>query len=161
MARSPEPNDGSYSASPDKRGAIRLIECLACLRQISEEAEACPHCGHPNKPAVRQLEGPSCYACAATATTRCQSCGAMSCATHLQSVFVAHGKGGGYELRCESCYSSAMAWASFRWGIAIVGLIIAAIFFFGFFLPKWNEAGRFMEENQRWRDELWRDDKQK
>ncbi len=53
--------------------------------------------------------GSRCYRCSATATTRCQSCGALSCAEHLQSIYVPHGRGGAYELRCASCYSSAAA----------------------------------------------------
>jgi len=44
----------------------------------------------------------------AAATTRCQSCGALSCAVHLTSIYVPHGQGGAYELRCRRCYSSAI-----------------------------------------------------
>jgi hypothetical protein len=87
-----------------------LIECPLCSRQISAEAEACPQCGHSNRTARPAPSGPKCYACPAAATTRCQSCGALSCAQHLQSIYVTHGRGGAYELRCASCYSSAMAW---------------------------------------------------
>src|SRR5262249_42796301 len=54
-----------------------LINCSACGREISTEAEACPQCGHPNRPPERAPAGPRCYACSATATTRCQSCGAL------------------------------------------------------------------------------------
>ena len=43
----------------------------------------------------------------------------MSCAEHLQSIYVSHGRGGAYELRCASCYSSAQAWK-------IVGFILGA-----------------------------------
>jgi len=101
-----------------------LINCPACDRRISEEAEACPQCGHPNRRVERQPSGPRCYACSATATTRCQSCNALSCAEHLQSIFVSHGRGGAYELRCESCYSTAMGFKVFGW---IVGGIILVV----------------------------------
>jgi hypothetical protein len=89
---------------------MALIPCPECGRRISTAAEACPQCGHPNRPAAPAPAGPKCYSCGAAATTRCQSCGALSCAVHLRSIYVSHGRGGGYELRCEGCYSSAMAW---------------------------------------------------
>jgi hypothetical protein len=104
-----------------------LINCPACGREISTEAEACPQCGHPNRPSTRAPSGPTCYACSAAATTRCQSCGALSCAQHLQSIYVPHGRGGAYELRCESCYSSAMSWKVFGWifgGIVLVIILV-------------------------------------
>jgi hypothetical protein len=99
-----------------------LISCPACSRQISVHAEACPQCGHPNRPIesypVKQI-GPRCYRCSSAATTRCQSCGALSCVQHVNSIHVMHGRGG-YELRCERCYSFAMAWK-------VVGFIIFLI----------------------------------
>ena len=101
---------------------MSLINCPACGRQISVEAEACPQCGHPNRAAAPT--GPPCYACSAQATTRCQSCGALSCAQHLQSIYVTHGRGGAYELRCQSCYSSAQAWRIFGWVVGGILLII-------------------------------------
>jgi hypothetical protein len=107
-----------------------LIPCPACGHSISVEAEACPNCGHPNRSATRPT-GPTCYACPAPATTRCQSCGALSCAEHLQSIYVQHGHGGAYELRCESCYSSAMTWKIFGWIIAAVFLIVVLVVVFG------------------------------
>jgi hypothetical protein len=105
-----------------------LIDCPACGRQISVEAEACPQCGHPNRP--KAPAGPKCYACSAPATTRCQSCGALSCAEHLQSIYVPHGRGGAYELRCESCHSSAMAWKLFGWILGGVVFVIILIIIF-------------------------------
>jgi hypothetical protein len=111
---------------------MALIRCPECGREISTEAEACPQCGHPNRRrAAHAPSGPRCYACSAPATTRCQSCGALSCARHLQSIFVAHGQGGGYELRCESCYSSAMTWKIVGWVFGGIILVIILIFFFG------------------------------
>jgi len=101
-----------------------LIPCPACGRQISTEAESCPQCGHPNLAAERVSMGPRCYACSVTATTRCQSCGALSCARHLQSIYVAHGRGGAYELRCKSCYASAQAWQVVGWIVVGIVLII-------------------------------------
>ena len=95
-----------------------LIPCPECGRQISTQAEACPQCGHPNRPPAPA--GPKCYACSAAATTRCQACGTLSCAVHLESIYVSHGRGGAYELRCESCHSSALVWKIF-------GFILAAI----------------------------------
>jgi hypothetical protein len=108
-----------------------LIECPACQRPISTEAAACPQCGHPNRAAPPAPPpapaGPKCYACTATATTRCQSCGSLSCAQHLQSIYVSHGRGGAYELRCENCYESAMTWKVIGWvfgGIVVVIVLI-------------------------------------
>ena len=106
-----------------------LIECPACGRQISIEAEACPQCGHPNRRSDLAPTGPRCYACAALATTWCQSCGRLSCAQHLQSIYVPHGHGGAYELRCESCYSSAQTWKIFGWIIAGIVLLIMLMVF--------------------------------
>jgi hypothetical protein len=101
-----------------------LTNCPECGRQVSTAAEACPQCGHPIRPAPPAPEGPKCYSCSAPATTRCQCCGALSCAEHLQSIYVTHGRGGAYELRCESCYSSAQAWKVFGWIIGGIILII-------------------------------------
>jgi hypothetical protein len=106
---------------------MSLIPCPECGREISTEAESCPQCGHPNRVARRSPAGPKCYGCAAEATTRCQSCGALSCAQHLQSIYVSHGQGGAYELRCESCYSSAEAWKVFGWIIAGIALIVMVV----------------------------------
>src|SRR5580700_9748531 len=102
-----------------------LISCSACGRQISMEAEACPQCGHPNRPTTQVLAAPQCYACSLPATTRCQSCGTLSCAQHLQSIYVTHGHGGAYELRCESCYSSAMTWKAVGW--VIIGCVFVVM----------------------------------
>jgi hypothetical protein len=87
-----------------------LTNCPECGHQVSTAAEACPQCGHPMRSAAPAPAGPKCYSCSAAATTRCQSCGALSCVQHLQSIYVSHGRGGAYELRCASCYSSAMVW---------------------------------------------------
>src|SRR5215467_2191096 len=103
-----------------------LINCTECGHQISKAANACPQCGHPNRLAAGLPVGPKCYDCSAPATTRCQSCDALSCAVHLQSIYVHHGDGGAYELRCESCYSSAQAWKTFGW---VIGGIFMLIFF--------------------------------
>jgi hypothetical protein len=108
-----------------------LINCPACGHAISTEAEACPQCGHPNHPARHEPADLTCYACARPATTRCQSCGALSCAEHLQSIYVPHGRGGAYELRCNSCYSSASAWKAVSYVIAAIVLIIVLVFLFG------------------------------
>jgi hypothetical protein len=55
----------------------------------------------------------------------------LSCAQHLQSIYVSHGRGGAYELRCESCYSSAQAWKVVGGVIFVIILIIIAAIFFG------------------------------
>jgi hypothetical protein len=109
---------------------MALIPCPECGRQISTEAEACPQCGHPNRaPLPAKSYGPNCYACSAAATTRCQSCGALSCVQHLQSIYVSHGRGGAYELRCESCYASAAAWRVVGWVLgAIILLVVLGVF---------------------------------
>ena len=107
-----------------------LIDCPECGRQISTQAEACPQCGHPNRAGFQPAKGPQCYACLAPATTRCQSCGALSCVQHVQNIFVSRGHGGGaYELRCQSCYSSAQVWQVIGWVImafilCIVGMVV-------------------------------------
>jgi hypothetical protein len=75
-------------------------------------------------------QGPQCYACSATATTRCQRCNALSCAEHVQSIYVSHGRGGAYELRCQSCYSSAMTWKVVSGVIVAVIVILFLLFFF-------------------------------
>lgn len=111
-----------------------LIPCPACGRQISVEAEACPQCGHPNRPASprpAEAAGPSCYACAATATTRCQKCGRLSCAVHLQPIYVPHGQGGANELRCDECYQSAQNWKVVGWVIAAIIIGIGMLIFMG------------------------------
>jgi hypothetical protein len=147
-----------------------LISCPACGRQISTAAEFCPQCGHPNRPggdssgdfssdflksgephpaAAQPLTGPTCYACSLPATTRCQRCGALSCASHLQSIYAYHGQGGAYELRCQSCYSSAAAWRTFVWIMVGIGLVAVAIFFFGFWLPGWQDMNKKHEEFDR------------
>ena len=108
-----------------------LISCPECGRSISTAAEACPQCGHPNRAAGKPLAGPTCYSCPAPATTRCQSCGAFSCPQHLQSIYVSHGRGGAYELRCQSCYSSAMVWKVVGGVIVVIVLIVVFGFWMG------------------------------
>jgi uncharacterized membrane protein YvbJ len=111
---------------------MSLIPCPECGREISIAAEACPGCGHPNRVRPHAPTGPTCYSCSAAATTRCQSCGALSCAEHLQSIYVTHGRGGAYELRCQSCYESAKARQIVGWIIFAIILVFVAIIFFGF-----------------------------
>lgn len=101
-----------------------LVPCPECGRQISTAAEACPQCGHPNRPVPQSPSGPRCYACSAAATTRCQACGALSCALHLQSIYVRRGNGGAYELRCSSCYQSAQMWQTVGCVLAIIVALI-------------------------------------
>lgn len=136
-----------------------LTNCTACGWQVSTEVTACPQCGHPQRLQQQQQvpTAPTCYACAAQATTRCQSCNALSCAQHLQSIYVSHGKGGAYELRCESCYSSARAWQTIGWVIGIIVLLIAAIIFFGYWLPSWREMGRKHDEMKQRHQEFQKD----
>ena len=100
-----------------------LTNCPECGRQVSTEAESCPQCGHP----LRAAEGPKCYACTAAATTRCQSCGALSCAQHLKTIYVSVGPGRGYELRCERCYSSAATRNVVFWVILAIFLVVFPI----------------------------------
>jgi hypothetical protein len=53
----------------------------------------------------------------------------LSCALHVQPIYVSHGRGGANELRCTSCYSSAMAWKVVGYVImAIIAAIILLIF---------------------------------
>ncbi|MFM8223157.1 MAG: zinc ribbon domain-containing protein, partial [Planctomycetaceae bacterium] len=63
-----------------------LVNCPECSRQVSTAADACPQCGYPMQSASPAPVGPKCHACAAAATTRCQSCGALSCVQHLQII---------------------------------------------------------------------------
>lgn len=100
-----------------------LIDCAACGHKISVEAEACPQCGHPNQPTTR--EGPKCHACSAVATTRCQKCNKLSCAQHVKSIYVFHGEGGAYELRCKACFGNAEYWNTIRWILIGIGVLIA------------------------------------
>jgi hypothetical protein len=143
---------------------MALISCPECGRQISTAAEACPGCGYPirsgGRPpapasaaerefqqkvdeigkkaaAAKEPDGPRCYSCPRTATTRCQSCGAFSCAEHLQSIWVSHGKGGAYELRCQSCYESAQAWQTFGWVFGIIVFIIMLVIMGAIFGRRW------------------------
>jgi hypothetical protein len=109
---------------------MALISCPECGRQISTKAESCPQCGCPNREAAPVAMGPECYSCSAPATTRCQSCGALSCAQHLQSIYVTHGRGGAYELRCDSCYSSAQTWKIVGWVVSGVAVVFVLILMF-------------------------------
>lgn len=101
---------------------MALIDCPECGRQISTAAEACPGCGHPNRPAAGVPVGPKCHACPATATTRCQNCGALSCVAHVESVSVA--LAGPYQLRCADCNSTANGWKVFQVVWIILVLLI-------------------------------------
>lgn len=101
---------------------MSLKNCSACAKQISVEAEACPNCGQPNRPAPAKLQ---CYSCASAATTKCQHCNKLSCPVHLNSIFVEHGKGGAYELRCTDCYESAHNWKVISW---VLGILIFIVF---------------------------------
>jgi hypothetical protein len=152
--REPAATAEPRSSVPPTERAVGLIRCPTCGRQISTEAEACPQCGHPNRGASSVSTGPRCYACSAPATTKCQSCGALSCVQHLQSIYVPHGRGGAYELRCESCYSSAATWKVIGWVFGGIVLVIVAIFFFGVFLPNWN---RVQEKNNQFQKDFDRE----
>jgi hypothetical protein len=46
----------------------------------------------------------------------------LSCVRHLQSIYVSHGRGGAYELRCGSCYAEAQAWETV--GCLVVAIIV-------------------------------------
>ena len=116
-----------------------LTDCPACGRRISTAAEACPQCGHPMRSAAPVAKGPKCYACSAPATTRCQCCGALSCAPHVQSIYVVYGKGGARELRCKRCYS----WAKIARIIRIMMfLIILPIVLLVFYLMQFPAVPR-------------------
>ncbi|MBP3960325.1 zinc-ribbon domain-containing protein [Gemmata sp. G18] len=107
-----------------------LIDCPACGHRISSEAVACPQCGHPNRPAQSSpapQTGPTCCRCSALATTRCQGCNMFCCPRHVQSIYVQHGRGGANELRCPSCYESAMTLTIFGFVFAAVVVVIMLI----------------------------------
>lgn len=110
---------------------MALIHCPECDRQVSTQAAACPGCGHPIADTApvppSEPAGPGCYSCTAAATTRCQRCGTLSCAEHLQSIYVSRGKGGSYELRCESCYSMAWMWRIVSGVLFVIVLIFILI----------------------------------
>lgn len=109
-------------------GDALLTNCPVCSRQVSTAADTCPQCGHPLRVAAPVQAGAKCYSCSAAATTRCQSCEALSCALHLQSIYVTHGRGGAYELRCESCHSEAEIWKVVG-GIATVIVIVVILIY--------------------------------
>ena len=106
---------------------MSLIPCPECGREISTAAEVCPHCGYPIRPSTPAPAGPKCYACSAVATTRCQKCNKLSCAQHVKSIYVFHGEGGAYELRCKACYGNAESWNTIRW-ILIGTCVLIAVF---------------------------------
>ena len=101
-----------------------LITCPACGHRISVEAEACPECGHPNR--LMKSAGPTCYACSAPATTRCERCDAFSCALHVQSGSLGKGRA----LLCKSCKEWADKQRTIAWIIA--GVFIAVIIIIAF-----------------------------
>ena len=107
---------------------MALISCPECGREVSTAAEACPQCGYPIHSETPELASPTCYTCSATATTRCQRCGALSCVRHLQSTFVLAGGGGRYELRCKSCRAEARMWMIFSF--TLTAIIVIGIFAF-------------------------------
>jgi hypothetical protein len=49
----------------------------------------------------------------------------------LQSIYVSANRGGGYELRCETCYESARAWQIVGWVFTGIIVLIMVIFFLG------------------------------
>src|SRR5262249_53124665 len=128
-----------------------LVNCSACGRQISTEAESCPQCGHPNRAAPPVSTGPRCYACSQTATTRCQSCGTLSCAEHVQSIYIVpwsicgFGPDGGNELRCESCRASAATSNMVGWVIG--GIIVVAVIAFIIFMSAKSDSD--------WKKDRW------
>lgn len=117
-----------------------LIPCPDCGRQVSPSAVACPQCGRPMRAATPASTGPRCYSCSSAATTRCQSCGKLSCAQHLKNIYVSHGRGGANELRCEDCYS----WAIFQQRVGMIVGIVILIVFLTFAFNMFNmHGGRF------------------
>ena len=72
--------------------------------------------------------GPVCHACASPATTRCQSCGALSGAVHVHSAYVTGGDSNRYELRCTRCQSTAMVWrivSGILFVVAVVSVLVS------------------------------------
>jgi hypothetical protein len=51
---------------------------------------------------------------------------------HLESIYVSHGQGGAYELRCESCYSSAETRKAIGRVIAVVVVLVILMIFLTF-----------------------------
>jgi hypothetical protein len=98
---------------------MALVPCPECKREVSSAASACPHCGFPAAPR------PACYACAAPATTRCVTCGELSCATHLNTIFVRDGESGANELRCRECFADAELLN--RWGL-VASVVVLVLF---------------------------------
>jgi hypothetical protein len=89
---------------------------------------------------------PHCHACEVPATTRCQGCGTLSCAQHLQRIYVWHGKGGANELRCATCFASAEA--SKRWGV-VLGVIVVIVLLISLFSISMSEKKRKEEAPDR------------
>jgi hypothetical protein len=67
-------------------------------------------------------------------------------ASAFLSVVVRRGRGGAYELRCDSCYSSAQAYNTLLWIVVLIGLIAFSVAVFGVALPEINKAERDREK---------------
>jgi hypothetical protein len=52
-------------------------------------------------------------------------CGDLSCATHLNNIFIRDGDGGANELRCRTCFDAAVA---ANWWGTVCGVSVITIF---------------------------------
>lgn len=75
-------------------------------------------------------EAPSCYACAAPATTRCQRCGTPACVVHIENIRLYFTRAN--ELRCKKCYERGDAnnaaykiFGVFIFILFVIGVIVA------------------------------------
>lgn len=55
----------------------------------------------------------------------------------------------------KSLGGAANRYVSFQMVMAVIGLILAAIFFFGFFLPQWKSFGKQHDEMRQDFDQKW------
>ena len=120
LAITPSVNPSKKVKQQLNHTSIKLIPCEACAHKISPYATACPNCGHPvaiertqeelcsvkeQELSESQEEELKCYACSRSATQKCSSCGAYSCAEHLE-LYIG---GKRSRLLCNKCHKEAVS----------------------------------------------------
>lgn len=102
------PECGDSSARSSNESEIPEYRCQECFLLLPSADAICPECGDLlETEAEAAAENPICYACGATATTRCQCCNTYSCVRHVESTKIGVHRGEVHELRCKTCRESA------------------------------------------------------